>query len=82
MTELLTRGMNIYYRGYVIHEDIRHIHYTIYGERPQRREVARAGDSREAMRWIDQQFTARGKESLVMWPAFMPWDAQPWGFAA
>lgn len=82
MMEQLARGMNIYYRGFVIHEDIRHIHYTIYGERPHRREIARAGDSREAMRWIDGQMATRDRESLVVWPTLMSLGAHPSAFAA
>ena len=50
----LTVGKNIYYRGYQIHQDIQSICYTIYGPRPLRRELAVAGRSLEAMRWIDR----------------------------
>lgn len=32
--------MNIYYRGYLIHEDIRGICYTVYGRRPLRMELS------------------------------------------
>ena len=39
----LMRGTNIFYRGYVIHEEIKAISYTIYGERPVRSEIARVG---------------------------------------
>ena len=53
MIEGLTRGRDIYYRGYQIHQDIQSICYTIYGPRPMRREVAVVGWSLEAMRWID-----------------------------
>ncbi len=72
MLEQLARGMNIYYRGYVIHEDIRSIYYTIYGARPQRTEVANAATSREAMQWVDQHISQREPESLMVWPTLFP----------
>ncbi len=53
MIEELTAGMNIYYRGYVIHEDIRSICYTIYDRRPGRVELTVVGSSQEAMEWVD-----------------------------
>lgn len=53
MLENATQGMNIYYRGYIIHEDIRAICYTVYDRRPARRELATLGNSRAAMRWVD-----------------------------
>ena len=46
--------MNLYYRGYVIHEDIRSICYTIFGSRPHRIELGTSGTAMEAMRWIDR----------------------------
>ena len=45
--------MNLFYRGYVIHQDIPSICYTIFGRRPARVELAACGTSREAMRWVD-----------------------------
>ena len=45
--------MNIYYRGYVIHEEIRSISYSVYGRRPERTELTAKSTSREAMKWID-----------------------------
>ena len=45
--------MRIYYRGYVIDEEIRSISYSVYGRRPERPELAAKGSSREAMEWID-----------------------------
>ena len=45
--------MKIYYRGYVIHEEIRSISYSVYGERPKRAELTAKSTSREAMEWID-----------------------------
>jgi hypothetical protein len=77
MIEQLTRGMNIYYRGYVIHEDIRRIHYTIYGTRPHRAELTSAGSSLEAMRWVDQQIAESRMESLMVWPTLFPTAQQP-----
>ena len=45
--------MKIYYRGYVIHEEIRSISYSVYGRRPERAELTAKSTSREAMEWID-----------------------------
>ena len=47
--------MNLFYRGYVIHEDVREVCYTIYDRRPNRGELVIAGDSREAMTWVDRR---------------------------
>lgn len=55
MIEGLTKGGDIYYRGYQIHRDIRSICYTVYGPRPLRQELAVVGRSQEAMRWIDRR---------------------------
>ena len=57
MVEALAKGMNIYYRGYVIHEDVPSICYTIYDRRPDRVELATAGTSREAMKWVDSRIS-------------------------
>lgn len=46
--------MNLFYRGYVIHQEIRSICYTIFGRRPSRVELAACGTSREAMQWVDR----------------------------
>jgi len=45
--------MNLFYRGYVIHQDIPSICYTIFSRRPERVELAACGTSREAMQWVD-----------------------------
>ena len=45
--------MNLFYRGYVIHQDIPSICYTIFSRRPERMELVACGTSREAMRWVD-----------------------------
>lgn len=45
--------MRIFYRGYVIDEEIRSISYSIYGRRPERPELTSRSTSREAMEWID-----------------------------
>ena len=74
--EQLARGMNIYYRGYVIHENIRRIHYTIYGTRPYRIELASAGSSREAMRWVDRQIAENRVDSLMVWPELCSTEQQ------
>ena len=55
--------MNLYYQGYVIHEDIRSICYTIFGGRPHRIELGTSGTAMEAMRWIDRHL-ARQVASL------------------
>ena len=68
LPETLSRGMNIYYRGYVIHEDIKSVYYTIYGMRPDRQEIDRAGTSRQAMERIDRLIAKQGTPSLVVWP--------------
>ncbi|MDA0735406.1 MAG: hypothetical protein O2909_07990 [Chloroflexi bacterium] len=67
MQETLSRGMNIYYRGYVIHEDIRSLYYTIYGMRPERQEMASTGTSRQAMEWVDRLIAEQGPPSLMVW---------------
>jgi hypothetical protein len=77
MMEQLARGMNVYYRGYVIHEDIRRIHYTVYGTGPHRTELASAGSSREAMRWVDQHIAENPVERFMGWPALFPTEQQP-----
>ena len=46
--------MRIYYRGYVINEEIPSIVYSVYGRRPERAEVSAKSTSRQAMEWIDQ----------------------------
>ena len=56
--------MNIFYRGYVIHEDIRAICYTIYGRRPGRQELDARGTSTEAMQWVDRDLAA---EARTVW---------------
>ncbi len=45
---------NLYYRGYVIREEIRSICYTIFGCRPDRTEITSRGSALEAMRWVDR----------------------------
>ena len=51
--------MNLYYRGYVIHQDIRSICYTIFDCRPHRTEMASRGTALEAMRWVDLDVARR-----------------------
>ena len=46
--------MNLFYRGYVIHQEFRSICYTIFGRRPNRVELAACATSREAMQWVDR----------------------------
>lgn len=45
--------MRIYYRGYVIDEEIPSISYSVYGCRPERSELTTRSTTREAMHWID-----------------------------
>ena len=56
--------MNLFYRGYVIHEDIRSICYTIYGAKPLRAEIGSRGTTLEAMRWVDRDLAQLAK---VQW---------------
>ena len=68
MLEIQPRGRNIFYRGYVIHEGIKSLFYTIYGPRPQRWELAQAGTFRQSMEWIDRHITEHPPQSLMVWP--------------
>jgi hypothetical protein len=61
MLETVARGRNIFYRGYVIHEDVPTICYTIYDRRPERTELATVGKSREAMKWVDSRIAIEEK---------------------
>ncbi len=45
--------MRIYYRGYVIDEEIRSISYSVFGRRPERLELTAKSTTRQAMEWID-----------------------------
>ena len=47
--------MNIFYRGYLIHEEIRAIYCTIFGRRPDRREMSACENTMSAMQWVDRQ---------------------------
>ena len=51
--------MNLYYRGYVIHEEIRSICYTVFGSRPNRIELGSSGTALEAMRRVDRHLAQR-----------------------
>jgi len=64
----LARGANVYYRGYVIHEDIKTIYYTIYGKRPDRIELSHVSNFVDAMQWIDRDITGTQYESFTEWP--------------
>lgn len=61
MFETVSIGRNIYYREYVIHEDVPKVCYTIYDRRPDRVELATAGTSREAMKWVDARIAIEEK---------------------
>lgn len=45
--------MKIFYRGYVIDEEIPLISYSVYGRRPERPELTARSTTRQAMEWID-----------------------------
>lgn len=45
--------MRIYYRGYVIDEEIPSISYAVFGRRPERLELTAKSTTRQAMEWID-----------------------------
>ena len=45
--------MRIFYRGYVIDEEIPSISYSVHGRRPERPELTATSTSRQAMEWID-----------------------------
>ena len=55
--------MNLYYRGHIVHQEIRSIRYTIYGRSPGRLVLATRGTVCEAMQWVDQR-VERKEESL------------------
>ncbi|MDE2940565.1 MAG: hypothetical protein OXR67_16850 [Chloroflexota bacterium] len=61
MLGTIATGRNIFYRGYVIHEDVPTICYTIYDRRPDRTELATVGTSREAMKWVDSRISIEEK---------------------
>ncbi len=46
--------MRIYYRGYVIDEEIPAISYSVHGPRPLRPELTAKTTTRQAMEWIDR----------------------------
>lgn len=46
--------MRIYYRGYIIDEEIPSISYSVCGRRPERLELTAKSTTREAMEWIDR----------------------------
>ena len=56
--------MNIFYRGYLIHEEIRPICCTVFGRRPLRRELAACDSSMAAMQWVDRQ-VATGEPAVA-----------------
>ncbi len=61
--------MKIFYRGYVIDEEIRSISYSVYGQRPERSELTSKGTSREAMEWIDSKVRRNTILAATMTPA-------------
>ena len=67
--------MTIYYRGYVIHEEIRSISYSIHGLRPQRTELTAKSSSREAMEWIDGNLKREAILAATRTPALTVYQA-------
>ncbi|MFQ6026777.1 MAG: hypothetical protein ACE5Q6_04595 [Dehalococcoidia bacterium] len=63
MIKELTQGKNIFYRGYVIHEDIPTICYTVFDCRPERIELTSVTSAMEAMQWIDWRIELQEKVS-------------------
>ena len=61
MIKEMIRGKNIFYRGYVINEEIPTICYTIYDSRPDRVELTSVISAREAMQWIDWRVELKEK---------------------
>ena len=57
--------MNLYYRGYMIHEDIRSICYTVFGCRPDRIELGNSVTAKEAMRSVDRHVGRRAAEQWL-----------------
>ena len=57
--------MNLFYRGYVIHEDIRAISYTVFDRRPDRLELGSSGTAKEAMQWVDRHLKRRVTASWI-----------------
>ena len=56
--------MNLYYRCYVIHEDIPSLCYTIIGRRPHRAELSHSSSLMEAMHWVDRRVA---KQAAAKW---------------
>ena len=56
--------MNLFYRGYVIHEDIPSICYTIFSCRPERKELGSSLTAKEAMRSVDRHV---GRRAAANW---------------
>ena len=61
--------MKIFYRGYIIDEEIRSISYSVYGQRPERSELTVKSTSREAMKWIDGEVRRNTILAVTMTPA-------------
>ena len=59
--------MRIYYRGYVIDEEIPSISYAVYGRRPERPELTARSTSREAMEWIDGDVQRKAVTGVTRW---------------
>ena len=58
--------MNIFYRGYLIHEEKRAICCTVFGRRPVRRQLATCEKAMAAMLWVDRLIA--GGEAAVVGP--------------
>ncbi len=68
-------NMKIYYRGYLIHEEIRSISYSVYGQRPERTELTAKSSSSAAMKWIDANVKRNDILSATRSPALPIYQA-------
>ena len=59
--------MNIFYRSYLIHEEIRSICCTVFGRRPIRTELVTCDSTMAAMQWVDRQ-VAGGEPAVAGTP--------------
>jgi hypothetical protein len=62
--------MRIFYRGYVIDEEIPSISYSVRGRRPERPELTAKSTTRQAMEWIDSN--VRRESILAMTRTLQP----------
>lgn len=60
--------MNIFYRGYLIREEVRAICCAVFGQRPVRTELVACDNTLAAMQWVDRRI-AGGEPAVVGPPA-------------